>query len=196
MQKNKNNYKIEPSHKLCKSDQMSCNEFIEYLSKYFKKISDDTFDILNPSSYLEADKSDSDLLYYLFIHENEILDLENQNLEESQIEQDKENFNLNITKLIKKQIQINNKRKSEIFKIIKKKIKYALVFEMIRDIDTEIESIILKRKRGYKKKRKIEDYQILKDLLYKRKLLEDDFIIDNSSDEYEEEEDIDSSNCY
>ncbi|KAK6089524.1 hypothetical protein P3W45_001523 [Vairimorpha bombi] len=193
MQKNKNNYKIEPSHKICKSDQMSCNEFTEYLHKYFKKIDHDTFDILKPSRYEDKEKSHPDLLFHLLIGENELNNSEVIGSELVNPKMESDDKCLNLSSLLKKQIHINNKRKSGIMKIIKKKIKYALVFEMLRDIDTEIESIILKRKRSFKKKKKSEEFAVLKELLDRRKLIEDEFVIDSYDDEYEEEEDIDLS---
>lgn len=90
-----------------------------------------------------------------------------------------------------KQIEINNKRKKQILNIIKKKLKHILAFEMIREIDSEIESIMMRRKKALKKKKKDEEAVLLSALLERRKLIENDFNIDDVSDEYEEGEDID-----
>ena len=62
---------------------------------------------------------------------------------------------------------------------------------MIREIDSEIESIMMRRKKALKKKKKDEEAVLLSALLERRKLIENDFNIDDVSDEYEEGEDID-----
>lgn len=177
MHKNLNNYKIEPSKKTCKSGQINCNEFVEYISKYLKKVDKDTFSVLTPSKYLQPDVYHPDLLYHL------ILGCNDRHVSES--------LKNTSSKMLCKQIEINNKRKKQILNIIKKKLKHILAFEMIREIDSEIESIMMRRKKALKKKKKDEEAVLLSALLERRKLIENDFNIDDVSDEYEEGEDID-----
>ncbi|EQB60197.1 hypothetical protein NAPIS_ORF02238 [Vairimorpha apis BRL 01] len=151
MQKNKNNYNIEPSKNKCSSTQISHTEFEDYLKHFFKKPDETTYDVLNCSE-IYVKKRNEDLLYQVLIGE-----------EDDDTETD------NRYNLYKKQVYINNLRKLRLIEIIKRKAKYNLEFDLIRDIDNEIENCILKRN---KKKRKGDFDAVLGKLVQRRENLE------------------------
>ncbi|WUR02677.1 uncharacterized protein VNE69_02198 [Vairimorpha necatrix] len=159
MQKNIQSYYTEPTKSKCKSDQMNCIEFVDYISKYFKKIDNDTLSVLDLTH--PGDIEYSDLLYQLIISDRD--------------------FSFKNEKSL---VQVNNKRKTQIRNIIKNKVKYILIFEMLREIDSEMESIYIKRKKGYKKKKKDEDTMRIKELLERREQIEKEFKLDSQPQDY------------